>query len=281
MGNVSVNHDASRRHEVNDHSVNYHIQQAPNERGQWNLLLIIALMLGLMGVVLALGLLKGQQPPAALPPVTETGMAAPLAPVIVQQIVNVPGTPEVVPPKPVEVPSEPIKPEPPPPPIKVSTPPSLEMTASKPRYQAGEVVVLTLKARREGFVRVLYRDAGGKTTQVLPNAAHDGHLLPHQSLVWDAESLRRALPGTNKEQVLRLRVSGPPFGHEEFVAVFSPQPYADTKTLMSELSASRTGMSQTVASKALTLEVEEVLKTTPSREDTEEVRLPIETVPAS
>lgn len=273
MGSVSVNHDASQRHEVKDYSVNYHIQQAPNERGQWNLLLIIAVMLGLMGVVLALGLLKGQQPPAALPSVTETGIAAPHAPpapVIVQQIVNVPGTSEAAP----------IKPEPPPPPIKVSTPPSLEMTASKPRYQAGEVVVLTLKARREGYVRVLYRDASGQTTQVLPNAAHDGHLLPHQSLVWDAESLRRALPGTNKEQVLRLRVSGPPFGHEEFVAVFSPQPYADTKTLMSELSTSRTGMSQSVASKALTLEVEEVLKTTPSRKGTEEVRLPIETVPA-
>lgn len=280
MGNVSVNHDTSHRHEVNDHSVNYHIQQAPNERGQWNLLLIIAVMLGLMGVVLALGLLKGQQP-AALPPMTETGIAAPQAPVIVQQIVNVPGTPESAPNKPVEAPpSAPIKPEPPPPPIKVSTPPSLEMTASKPRYQAGEVVVLTLKARREGYVRVLYRDAGGQTTQVLPNAVHDGHLLPHQSLVWDAESLRRAVPGTNKEQVLRMRVSGPPFGHEEFVAVFSPQPYADTKTLMSELSTSRTGMSQTVVSKALTLEVEEVLKTTPSREGTEEVRLPIETVPA-
>lgn len=292
MGNVSVNHDASQHHHANDHSVNYHrvtnIQQPPNEQGQWNLLLVVVVVLGLIGMILALGLLNNQPPQPA--PVIPAPPAAPTTTVIVQPM---PVVERPAPEKPsaerppsaggetsVTMTSTPVV-VPKPPELPAASPASpLSLTSSKSRYTAGEVMDLTLSTQREGHVRLLYRDANGQTTLVLPNAAHDGHLLPGQPLRWNADGLRRELAGTNKMQILRLRVSGPPFGAEEFVAIFSEKDYTDTKALMAELTQSRTGLAASRPSKAVTMEVEEVVDTAPIKTSTTVVRLPIETQPA-
>ncbi len=285
MGNVSVNHDASQHHQANDHSVNYqrvtNIQQAPNEQGQWNLLLGVVVVLGLIGVILALGLLNNQPPAPALPVPQQ-----PSTTVIVQPMpVVLPPTEKPAPPitqaetAGAKLPSAPVVVTDPPAPPAAAPASPLSLTSNKSRYTAGEVVELTLTTQREGYVRLLYRDANGQTTLVLPNAAHDGHLLSGQPLHWTSDSLRRPLSGTNKDQILRLRVSGPPFGHEEFVAVFSEKDYSDTKSLLADLSQSRTGMATSHPSKAVTLEVEEVQRTAPENVVSSEVRLPIETFP--
>lgn len=288
MGNVSVNHDASQHHQSNDHSVNYNIQQVPNEQQPWNLLLGVVVVLGLIGVILALGLLNNQPPPPA--PITPAPPAAPTTTVIVQPpyVVEQPdpgkpapgSAPSAGAETSVTLPSAPIV-VPKPPVLPAASPASpLSLTSRQSSYTAGEVMDLTLSTQREGYVRLLYRDAGGHTTLVLPNAAHDGHLLPGQPLRWNADGLRRGLPGTNKIQILRLRVSGPPFGAEEFVAIFSEKDYTDTKTLMAELTQSQTGLATSRSSKAVTLEIEEVVNTAPVQTSTTVVRLPIETAPA-
>ena len=276
MGNVSVTNDTSRHHhEVHqnshqtthhDHSQVTHIYHGSDERGQWNILLIVAVLLGLMGVVLAFGLLNRDQPPTPVPaPVPAP--AAPLPSVVMTPVVQ----PEAI-----------YNPAPPdaPPGAPQAEVPLLTMTTAKKRYLAGEVVEFSLTARQDGYVRLIYRDAGGQSLQVLPNAVHDGRLLAGQPFHWNAENLRRALPGSpGKEQVIRLRVSGPPFGHEEFVAVFSDQPFTDAPALAAALSSSRSGMSTPRLSKAIDLEIEEVIKTVPKGSMSYETRCQIETMP--
>jgi hypothetical protein len=246
MGNVSVTY----------------IKNGSDERGQWNILLIVAVLLGLMGVVLAFGLMNRDQPPTPGP-----APAFPLPSVVM--------TP-VVPPEATDKPAPPAAP----PAVPQAEAPLLTLTTAKKRYLAGEVVELSLTARQDGYVRVIYRDAGGQSLQVLPTAVHDGRLLAGQPFHWNAENLRRALPGSpGKEQVIRLRVSGPPFGHEEFVAVFSDQPFTDAPALAAALSSSRSGLGMPRVSKAIDLEVEEVIKTVPKGSMSYETRCQIETMP--
>lgn len=266
MGSVSVTNDTSRHHQEvhktshqtthHDHSQVTHIHHAPDERGQWNLLLTVAVLLGLMGVVLAFGLLNRDPTPAP-------AQAAPVPSVVMP--------PVVVP----EVADTPL-----PPAVPQAEAPLLTLNTSKKRYHAGEVVELSLTSRQDGYVRVIYRDAGGQSLQVLPNAVHDGRLLAGQPLLWNAENLRRAVPGApGKEQVLRLRVSGPPFGLEEFVAIFSDQPFTDAPAIAAALGSSRSGLGAPRLSKRIELEIEEVIQSVPKGGMTYETRCQIETLP--
>jgi hypothetical protein len=264
MGNVTVSHDASRHEQNIDNSVRHtevtNIHPASDERGQWNVLLIVAVLLGLMGVVLALGLLLQDKTPAPpfvtpvilTPPAEE--MPAPV-PAIVEKQTPRPSAPEIPAPA-------------------LPTAPVLELSTNKPAYTAGEVVELTLKSSHDGHVRILYLDAGGNTTLVLPNDVHDGRVKAGVPFIWTAGNLSGPTKVAGLFRIRRLRVSGPPFGAEEFIAVFSTQPFAGHSTFAAN------GFGPSRKSKAITLETEEVLSTTAKTAATAQARWQITTRPA-
>ncbi|MGV3660426.1 MAG: DUF4384 domain-containing protein [Prosthecobacter sp.] len=274
---VSVHHDASTHHQVT-HNQNItknevtHVHQAPSESGVWKSLPVIIVALALVTIV-ALSMLSRDSAPVIM----TVPAAAPT--VILQPVVQSMTAPESPPSEMSRPGLESLPPSPAPAPASTSA--LLRVITPKTRYAAGEVVELTLAASRDGFVRVLYRDAGGATTLILPNAAHDGHLRAGESFTWGHDNLRAAVPGNlSKERILRLRVSGPPFGQEEFVAVFSEQPFMDAAVVTAETAASTTGMVASRRTKQIELEIEEVVKHAPPKTATVEARWQIETVPA-
>lgn len=270
MGNVTVTHDASRHEQNIDNSVRNtqvtNIHEAKDDCGQWNVLLIVAVLLGLMGVVLALGLLLQDKTPAP---------SLPVPPAVTPVIITPPADERPAPVQPIVeklAPPPPAPENPPPVPPKA---PVLELSTNKPTYTAGEVVELTLKSSHDGYVLLLYRDAGGNTTPVLPNDVHDGRLKAGAPFTWTANSLSAPVPGDPaKERIRRLRVSGPPFGAEEFLAIFSAQPFAGGAGFAAN------GFGASRKSKSITLEAEEVLRTTADTAATAQARWQITTCAA-
>lgn len=274
MGNVSVNHDASRHEHhqqvnntTNNTTVN-EIHHGGGSGGQWVVLGIVALLLGVTAAILGLGLLNKSSTSVAPNPALQTEAPSGLAPspvVVVNQIqvpvMTQPGATAAPAPTPL-APAQAL----------------LTLQTDKIRYTAGEVVTLTVGSTKDGYVRVLYRYANGQTTPVLPNAAHDGRLQAGVPLIWGADNLRYPVPGkADRERILRLRVSGPPFGKEGFVAVFSEQPFADAIPLAAAAAKSQSGYASSRITKQIELEIEEVLKEAPALEQTAEARCEIET----
>ena len=96
---------------------------------------------------------------------------------------------------------------------------SIEMTTDKTNYHRGDLMRVTVKTNRDAFVRLTYQDAEGKSSVLLPNAAHDGRVSGGVPVVFGDDTVIN--PTTRK--AFRIRI-GAPFGREVLSAVASDQP---------------------------------------------------------
>lgn len=98
-----------------------------------------------------------------------------------------------------------------------AAPLNVEVWTEKQEYAQGETIRIYLKGNRPFYARLLYRDTGGKTLQILPN--------PYRQDNYFRGGVVYELPEGDKDR-FHLEVS-PPFGREQIVLHAGTLPLGD------------------------------------------------------
>jgi hypothetical protein len=98
-----------------------------------------------------------------------------------------------------------------------AAPLNVEVWTDKQEYRQGEQIRIYLKGNRPFYARLLYRDTGGKTLQILPN--------PYRQDNYFRGGVVYELPEGDKDR-FHLEVS-PPFGREQIVLHAGTSPLGD------------------------------------------------------
>lgn len=98
-----------------------------------------------------------------------------------------------------------------------SSPLTVKLWTDKKEYRAGESVKIYLKGNRPFYVRILYKDAAGNISQILPN--------PYRRDNYFQGGVVYELPEGNRDR-FQLEIA-PPYGREELVLHASSAPLGD------------------------------------------------------
>ncbi len=102
------------------------------------------------------------------------------------------------------------------PPVSISSQLQIQAWTDKSGYREGQKITLYVRGSRAFYARIVYRDAGGNTIQLLPNPyRQDNH--------FDAGAINQIPSGSDK---FELEVT-PPFGTEEVVVYGSTAPLGE------------------------------------------------------
>lgn len=111
-----------------------------------------------------------------------------------------------------------------------TAPLSVELLTDKRAYRGGEHMLVTVRTSEDAWVRLLYQDARGNVSVLLPNRKNDGRIRGGVPVVFGTE-----------ESGFRLRV-GPPWGEEVLAAVVSNTAFADESEVRRIATATRGGL---------------------------------------